>query len=103
MKGNTGSADGSSTTALSSQASPSMWRWQSLQELQYPVAEYLSGQKNLPVFVGMESVVAGHEHTSMSVVSGQVVGKNGAVGREQLRAGRRCQRARSVVVLLRSR
>ncbi|MFC4309296.1 hypothetical protein ACFPN2_09410 [Steroidobacter flavus] len=80
VKGNTGSSDGSSTTPLSSQASPSMWRWQSLQELQYPVAEYLSGQKNLPVFVGMESVVAGHEHTSMSVVSGQVVGKNGAVG-----------------------
>jgi hypothetical protein len=80
VKGNTGSSDGSSTTALSSQASPSMWRWQSLQELQYPVAEYLSAKKGLPVFVGMESVVAGHEHTSMSVVSGQVVGKKGAVG-----------------------
>ncbi|WP_129775769.1 hypothetical protein [Peristeroidobacter soli] len=80
VKGNTGSSDGSSSTPLSSQASPSMWRWQSLQELQYPVAEYLSGQKGLPVFVGMESVVAGHEHTSMSVVSGQVVGKNGVVG-----------------------
>lgn len=80
VKGNTGSSNGSSTTALASQANPSMWRWQSLQELQYPVTEYLSGQKNLPVFLGMESVVAGHEHTSMSVISGQVVGKNGAVG-----------------------
>jgi len=80
VKGNTGTADGSSTTPLSSQASPSMWRWQSLQELQYPVAQYLSAKKNLPVFVGMESVVAGHEHTSMSVVSGQVVGKLGQVG-----------------------
>nr|WP_298725985.1 hypothetical protein [uncultured Steroidobacter sp.] len=80
VKGNTGSSDGSSTTALASQANPSMWRWQSIQEIQYPVTEYLSGQKNLPIFMGLESVVAGHEHTSMSVVSGQVVGKNGAVG-----------------------
>jgi hypothetical protein len=80
VKGNTGSADGSSTTALATQANPSMWRWQSIQSVQYPVAEYLSGQKNVPVFMGMESVVAGHEHTSMSVISGQVVGKNGAVG-----------------------
>lgn len=80
VKGNTGSADGSSTTPLASLANPSMWRWQSIQEIQYPVAEYLSGQKQVPVFMGMESVVAGHEHTSMSVISGQVVGKNGAVG-----------------------
>jgi hypothetical protein len=79
VKGNTGSADGSSTTALSSQANPSMWRWQSIQSIQYPVAEYLSAQKNIPVFMGMESVVAGHEHTSMSVISGQVVGRKGAV------------------------
>jgi hypothetical protein len=71
VKGNTGSADGSSTTPLSSQASPSMWRWQSVQEYQYPVTEYLSALKQVPVFIGVESVVAGHEHTSMSVISGQ--------------------------------
>lgn len=63
----------SNGTALSSQSSPSMWRWQSIQEYQYPVTEYLSGLRNLPLFMGMESVVAGHEHTSMTVVSGQVV------------------------------
>lgn len=80
VKGNTGSADGSSTTTLASQANPSMWRWQSVQEIQYPVAEYLSGRRNVPVFMGMESVVAGHEHTSMSVISGQVTGAKGAVG-----------------------
>jgi hypothetical protein len=50
-----------------------MWRWQSIQEYQYPITEYLSGLRNVPVFMGMESVVAGHEHTSMTVVSGQVV------------------------------
>ncbi|CAH0349398.1 hypothetical protein [Aquabacterium sp. CECT 9606] len=49
-----------------------MWRWQSLQEFQYPVVEYLGAQKNQPVFLGLESVVAGHEHTSMSIITGQV-------------------------------
>jgi hypothetical protein len=49
-----------------------MWRWQSVQEFQYPVVEYLAGLKNAPVFIGLESVVAGHEHASMSVVSGQL-------------------------------
>jgi len=49
-----------------------MWRWQSLQEYQYPLVEYLNSRGNLPVFIGMESVVAGHEHTSMSVITGQI-------------------------------
>jgi hypothetical protein len=49
-----------------------MWRWQSIQEFQYPLMEYLSVNKNVPLFMGMESVVAGHEHTSMSVITGQM-------------------------------
>ena len=49
-----------------------MWRWQSIQEFQYPIIEYLSAQKNVPLFIGVESVVAGHEHTSMSVITGQI-------------------------------
>ena len=49
-----------------------MWRWQSLQEFQYPMVEYLAVYKNKPMFVGVESVVAGHEHTSMSVITGQM-------------------------------
>lgn len=49
-----------------------MWRWQSLQEYQYPVIEYLAAYKDLPIFLGLESVVAGHEHSSMSVITGQV-------------------------------
>jgi hypothetical protein len=52
--------------------SGNMWRWQSIQEFQYPLIEYLSAQKNVPLFIGMESVVAGHEHTSMSVITGQM-------------------------------
>jgi len=49
-----------------------MWRWQSIQEVQYPIAEYLTALKGVPVFMGMESVVAGHEHTSMTVITGQM-------------------------------
>ena len=55
-------------------ASPnaSMWRWQSLQEFQYPLMEYLATLLDRPLFLGLESVVAGHEHTSMSVITGQL-------------------------------
>src|SRR5262245_58327882 len=58
--------------ALSTQANPSMWRWQSVQEFQYPLMEYLSALKDLPLFLALESVVAGHEHTSMGVITGQM-------------------------------
>src|SRR5262245_20999057 len=58
--------------ALSTQANPAMWRWQSVQEFQYPLMEYLSALKGLPLFLGLESVVAGHEHASMSVITGQM-------------------------------
>ncbi len=49
-----------------------MWRWESIQEFQYPLIEYLNALKNLPLFLGIESVVAGHEHSSMSIITGQV-------------------------------
>ncbi|MCV2359856.1 hypothetical protein LNV08_12840 [Paucibacter sp. TC2R-5] len=49
-----------------------MWRWQSIQEFQYPLIEYLATSKGLPLFIGMESVVAGHEHASMSIITGQM-------------------------------
>jgi hypothetical protein len=49
-----------------------MWRWQSIQEFQYQVTEYLNAYKNLPLFLGLETVVPGHEHTSMSVITGQI-------------------------------
>ena len=59
---------------LSSGSTPNknMWRWQSIQEFQYPLVEYLAADKNIPLFVGVESVVAGHEHASMSVITGQM-------------------------------
>jgi hypothetical protein len=49
-----------------------MWRWQSVQEFQYPVIEYLNAHKNLPLFIGIETNAPGHEHVSMSVITGQV-------------------------------
>ena len=49
-----------------------MWRWQSIQEFQYPIVEYLRAFLDKPLFIGLESVVAGHEHTSMSVITGQI-------------------------------
>lgn len=49
-----------------------MWRWQSIQEYQYPLIEYLNAYKNVPLFLGVESVVAGHEHASMTVITGQI-------------------------------
>lgn len=53
-------------------ASGNMWRWQSLQSFQYPLLENLAANHNLPLFLGLESVVAGHEHASMSVITGQM-------------------------------
>jgi hypothetical protein len=52
--------------------SRNMWRWQSVQEFQYPVIEYLNAYKNLPLFIGIETNAPGHEHVSMSVINGQV-------------------------------
>ncbi len=60
------------TNAGGTSPNKNMWRWQSIQELQYPVTEYLTALKGVPVFMGMESVVAGHEHSSMSVITGQL-------------------------------
>jgi hypothetical protein len=49
-----------------------MWRWQTLQEFQYPVVEYFNAHKNVPLFLGLETVAPGHEHTSMAVLTGQL-------------------------------
>ena len=53
-------------------ATRNMWRWQSIQEFQYPLIEYLGQAKSKPLFLGIETVVPGHEHTSMSVITGQI-------------------------------
>ena len=83
-----------------------MWRWQSIQEFQYPLLEYLAALKNKPLFIGLESVVAGHEHTSMSVITGQMpasIYNAAAADRPGLHAARQRDGARAVGVLLRPR
>ena len=69
VKGNTSI---NSTTPMASDPNPRMWRWQSIQEYQYPLAEYLSVLKGVPVFMGVETNPAGHEHVSSSIVTGQL-------------------------------
>jgi hypothetical protein len=53
-------------------ATQNMWRWEAVQTFQYPLMEYLAAYRNEPLFLGVESVVAGHEHTSMGVITGQI-------------------------------
>jgi hypothetical protein len=72
VKGNLGLTNAAPNTPLSTLADPRMWRWQALQEYQYHVMEYLSAYKDVPLFLGLESVVAGHEHSSIAVISGQM-------------------------------
>ena len=73
-----------------------MWRWQSIQEFQYPITEYLAALKNKPLFMGLESVVAGHEHTSMSVITGQMpLGSTSASCRQRRATRRSATRRRS--------
>lgn len=52
-------------------SSTAMWRWQSLQEYQFPIHVQERIKANKPVVAGMEWTVPGHEHTSMSVITGQ--------------------------------
>jgi len=62
----------SALKGLNASTSGNMWRWQSLQSFQYQVMEDQAVNKRLPLFLGLESVVSGHEHTSMSVITGQM-------------------------------
>ena len=62
----------SGVTLLGTSPGQSMFRWQALQSFQYQVIEDQAVRTNTPLFLGLESVVAGHEHTSMAVITGQM-------------------------------
>lgn len=49
-----------------------MWKWQEIQEYIYPVIEQESRDRNKPIFVGLEQVVPGHEHSSTAIIDGQL-------------------------------
>lgn len=57
-----------------------MWRWQNLDEFNYPltIAERQRSGKN--VFLGMEPIVPGHEHSVAAIVNGQVPRGNRGIG-----------------------
>jgi hypothetical protein len=49
-----------------------MWKWQEIQEFIYPVIEKESRDRSKPIFVGLEHVVPGHEHSSTAIIDGQL-------------------------------
>lgn len=48
-----------------------MWRWQNIQEYNYPEIYKASQEIGKPVYQGLEWIVPGHEHASTAVVAGQ--------------------------------
>jgi hypothetical protein len=49
-----------------------MWRWQALQEYSYPTVAREARRRDKPIFLGLEQVVPGHEHSSTGVIDGQL-------------------------------
>ena len=58
--------------AAGTEAQRNMWKWQIIQEYIYPVIEKESRDRNKPIFVGLEQVVPGHEHSSTAIIDGQL-------------------------------
>jgi hypothetical protein len=52
-------------------ASAQMWRWQSVEEIEYPIIVNRTQMYNKVLVEGLEWVVPGHEHTDVAVISGQ--------------------------------
>lgn len=58
-------------TPSGSGSSRVMWRWQSIQEVEWPYVVRRSQQYNKVVIEGLEWIVPGHEHTDVAVITGQ--------------------------------
>lgn len=54
-----------------------MWRWQNIQEFEYPIVieERVRAAKN--IFTGLEQNVPGHEHSSTTILNGQAPRRGG--------------------------
>jgi hypothetical protein len=50
----------------------SMWKWQEVQEFIYPVIEQEARNRGKAIFVGLEQVVPGHEHSSTGIIANQL-------------------------------
>jgi hypothetical protein len=59
-----GTPNGSGTGAT-------MWRWQSIQEVEYPTIVDRTKQYHKVLVEGLEWIVPGHEHTDVAVIAGQ--------------------------------
>jgi hypothetical protein len=52
-------------------ASAQMWRWQSIEEIEYPTIVNRTPMYDKVLIEGLEWIVPGHEHTDVAVISGQ--------------------------------
>src|SRR5262245_37115435 len=48
-----------------------MWRWQSIKEVEYPIIVNRTAQHEKVLIEGLEWIVPGHEHTDVAVIAGQ--------------------------------
>ena len=48
-----------------------MWRWQSIQEFNYPEIAARAKATGKVIYQGLETIVPGHEHASTSIIAGQ--------------------------------
>ncbi|MBC7802069.1 MAG: hypothetical protein H7Z10_15745 [Gemmatimonadaceae bacterium] len=65
------------TTSRDGRVVRQMWRWQNIQEFEYPIVieERTRAAKN--IFTGLEQVVPGHEHSSVTIINGQAPRRGG--------------------------
>jgi hypothetical protein len=64
---------GQAGNIINTASTTNMARWQAVADYNYPVVEAMSRAKSKPIWVGIESVVAGHEHSNMAVNDGQLI------------------------------
>jgi hypothetical protein len=52
-------------------ANATMWRWQSIKQVEYPIIVNRTSMYNKVLIEGLEWIVPGHEHTDVAVIAGQ--------------------------------
>lgn len=74
------------TQTINGVASKRMWRWQEIKEFQYGVIEAESRKYKKPIWIGLEQNNPGHEHTSTTILAGQLPWPKTAAGNANLMA-----------------
>lgn len=57
-----------------------MWRWQNIQEFNYPITIEERGRLERNIFIGLEQIVPGHEHSSTTIINGQAPRRGPGIG-----------------------